>query len=82
MDYAQYMLILIAVLPFVLWAMILLVLSVVAPWTEPEQSSERERQKASVSDNGPIRLQDNNLPDISLEHYYCRQMERRPYISS
>ena len=68
----------IALLPVARWLIILFVLQF-----SYRRSDELQPTNSTKRDIGRIdNPRDFDLPDVSLEHYYQKQMERNPYLPS
>lgn len=80
MDHAQYIMALIAALPFVIWTAILYVLSAAPSVSGGSEERAPDADPAEAAASSLLR--DVELPDVSLEYYYRRRMEYTPYISS
>jgi len=80
METAQYIFVLIAASPFVIWGVILYGLSVAVPVKNDPGMGISDEGTSGVTDRQSIYLSD--LPDVAIEHYYIHQTERPPYISS
>ncbi|TMV03562.1 hypothetical protein [Brucella haematophila] len=80
METAQYIFVLIAASPFVIWGAILYGLSVAVPIKSSTGTSLSGEGTSKATDRQSFYLSD--LPDVAIEHYYIHQTERTPYISS
>lgn len=68
----------IALLPFALWLIILFVLQFSYRRSDELQLTSKPKRDIGRTDNS----RDIDLPDVSLEHYYRKQMEKNPYLPS
>ncbi|MBA8819279.1 hypothetical protein BRY73_09935 [Ochrobactrum sp. P6BS-III] len=80
METAQYIFVLIAASPFVIWGVILYGLSLAVPLKSDLGASLAGEGTSKATDGQSFYL--SELPDVAIEHYYIHQTERTPYISS
>ncbi|MDH7787533.1 hypothetical protein QBD01_003560 [Ochrobactrum sp. 19YEA23] len=80
METAQYIFVLIAASPFVIWGVVLYGLSVAVPLKSDAGTSGTGEGTSKAADGQSFYL--SELPDVAIEHYYIHQTERTPYISS
>lgn len=80
METAQYIFVLIAASPFVIWGAILYGLSVAVPLKSASNVNVSGEGTAKATDRQSFYL--SELPDVAIEHYYIHQTERTPFISS
>lgn len=77
METTQYIFALIALAPFVIWALILLGFFMIAKSNDGRGASLMSDRKGRETNGRHIAL--SELPDVTLEHYYLRETERAPF---